>query len=307
MEIIEKQVVYESRKFCHGATIVVCENELICAWFAGEYEGHRESSIYLARGKQWSSISRVISSFETQGVACWNPVLFNHDKRLILFYKTGIMPSRWCGVKIESEDYGKNWSDPQKLPQGIVGPTKNKPLALAGNEFVCGSSRESPYWQIYMEYCDGKSWIKSPPLNDKSLFLIQPTITRCHSGKILALFRSSHDFIYQSYSSDDGKNWSLPQPTTLPNPNSGIDMVTLKSGDIAVAYNHSSKNRYPLSIAISSNEGCSWEHVIELESEPHKEGYSYPSIIQASDEKIHIVYSWKCRKIYHVVLDQSRF
>lgn len=306
MKIIKKQIVYESSKFCHGPTIVECEKDLICAWFTGEYEGHCKSSIYLARGKQWSSIREVISSRKTKSVACWNPVLFfTYDKQLILFYKTGIMPSRWCGMKIESRDCGKSWSEPQSLPSGIIGPTKNKPLKLTNNTFLCGSSRESPYWQIHMEHCDGKSWTKSPPLNDKSLFLIQPTITKCRSGKILALFRSSHNFIYQSHSYDSGKKWSTPQPTTLPNPNSGIDMVALKSGDIVVVYNHSSKNRYPLNVAISSNEGCSWKHVLELENEPHKEGYSYPSIIQDNNEKIHVVYSWKCCKIYHAVLSQG--
>ncbi|BBM83748.1 sialidase family protein [Candidatus Uabimicrobium amorphum] len=304
--MIAKTCIYETTDFCHAPTIVEYKpNQLACAWFAGKYEGHRESVIYFARHQNWSCRTAVISAQQTQKTPCWNPVLFSYNENILLFYKLGIMPSRWRGALTTSSDEGQNWSCPQNLPIGYIGPVKNKPLLLEKDIIMCGSSIESPAWQVHMEFFAKNSWRKTPPINETSLFLIQPTIVQCSSGKILALFRSGHGFIYASHSNDRGESWSSPTPTPLPNPNSGIDAVCLDNGKIVIVYNHSQQHRFPLNIAVSDDEGISWKTILQLEHEPHKVGYSYPSIIQSADKKIHIVYSWKCQKINYAVLDPS--
>ena len=304
--MINKKCVYETQEFCHAATIVEHkDNQLVCAWFAGKHEGHRESAIHMSYYPDWSKKTVVISEQQTQKTPCWNPVLFCYQQNILLFYKLGIMPSRWHGVLTTSNDEGKNWSRPHNLPDGYIGPVKNKPILVNNDIILCGSSVESPAWQVHMEFLQKDTWSKTPPINDPSLFLIQPAIVQCTSGKILALFRSAHGFIYASHSFDNGVSWSPPIPTKLPNPNSGIDAVHLNNGKILVVYNHSSQYRYPLNLAISYDEGISWKNILELESSPDKVGYSYPSIIQTTDRKIHIVYSWKCKKINHITFDLS--
>ena len=98
------------------------------------------------------------------------------------------------------------------------------------------------------------------------------------------------------------------EPTTLPNPNSGTDAVTLKDGRQLIVYNHVGKgeefwggSRSPLNVAIS-NDGKIWESLAVLETEPKME-FSYPSVIQSADGKVHITYTWKREKIKYVVLD----
>ena len=39
-------------------------------------------------------------------------------------------------------DAGKTWSKPQRLPEGIVGPIKNKPVQLANGDLLSPSSSE---------------------------------------------------------------------------------------------------------------------------------------------------------------------
>ena len=39
-----------------------------------------------------------------------------------------------------STDDGKTWSKPQRLPDGILGPIKNKPVQLEDGGILCGSS-----------------------------------------------------------------------------------------------------------------------------------------------------------------------
>jgi predicted neuraminidase len=89
----------------------------------------------------------------------------------------------------------------------------------------------------------------------------------------------------------------------LPNPNSGIDAVTLKDGRHLIVYNHTTQGRTPLNLAVS-RDGTAWSAPIVLESEPGE--YSYPAVIQTADGMIHVTYTWKRERIKHVVIDPGR-
>ena len=53
--------------------------------------------------------------------------------------------------------------------------------------------------------------------------------------------------------------------------------------------------RTPLDVAISKD-GQHWKHVLTLEDSPINQ-YSYPAVIQGTDGKIHIVYTWRRQRI----------
>ena len=89
----------------------------------------------------------------------------------------------------------------------------------------------------------------------------------------------------------------------LPNPDAGIDGVTLNDGRHVLVYNPTTRGRTPLSVAISSD-GKTWRPLATLESQPGE--YSYPAVIQTRDGKIHVTYTWKRERIKHAVLDVSK-
>jgi predicted neuraminidase len=89
----------------------------------------------------------------------------------------------------------------------------------------------------------------------------------------------------------------------LPNPNSGIDAVTLARGQHLLVYNHSTKERSPLNVAVSSD-GREWKAALVLESGSGE--FSYPAVIQTRDGLVHITYTWKRLRIKHVVLDPDK-
>lgn len=93
--------------------------------------------------------------------ACWNPVLFQiPGGDLILFYKIGLNVGDWTGWLVRSKDGGKTWSKREALPEGFLGPIKNKPEYINGR-IICPSSREGKGgWRIHFEYSDdkGKTW-----------------------------------------------------------------------------------------------------------------------------------------------------
>ncbi len=195
---------------------------------------------------------------------------------------------------------------PKRLPDGIIGPAKDKPILLSNGSILSPSSTEDNGAQIHFETStdNGQSWTKTDSLNDgKDVRLIQPTLLDHGKGLIQYLCRNREGNIYQGWSTDNGKTWDTPSPTDLPNPNSGIDAVQLKDGRSLLVYNHSPDSRSPLNIAISPD-GKTWKPVIALENADAQ--FSYPAVIQTSDGLVHITYTWKRKSIAHVVIDPSR-
>jgi predicted neuraminidase len=313
--ILNSEFIFETAPFpsCHASTICQSKEGLVAAWFGGKREGADDVGIWLSRrdDKGWSAPVEVATGKGADGKAlpCWNPVLFQQpDGPLILFYKVGPNPDAWWGMSKTSDDGGATWSKEISLPKGFLGPIKDKPVLLKDGVILCPSSTEDHGWQIHMEFFRPKwnvgTWDKTDALNDtKTTGLIQPTVL-IHGDELQLLCRSRQKFIYQSWSKDGGKTWTPPTATDLPNPNSGIDAVTLKDGRSLVIYNHTPRGRSPLNIAVSKD-GKSWKNILTLEDQPGE--YSYPAIIQSSDGLVHVTYTWKRQKVKHVVIDPKLF
>src|SRR5258707_14505606 len=132
-----------------------------------------------------------------------------------------------------SDDRGKTWQTPRRLPEGILGPIKNKPLQLPNGDILCPTSTEGSGWRVHFERTSdlGKTWQATAPINDgKEISAIQPSILFHKDARLQAIGRTRQGKIYQVWSEDGGKTWGRMTLTALPNPNSGTDAVTLKDG-----------------------------------------------------------------------------
>ena len=302
---------------CHASTIVETAGGLVAAWFGGEYERHPEVKIWVSRhvGGAWTPPVAVADGVQPDGkpLPTWNPVLFKpRTGPLMLFYKVGPSPSEWWGMVLTSTDDGRTWSKPARLPDGILGPIKNKPVQLASGVIVSGSSTENDGWRVHMERStdQGRTWQATPPLNDgKTIGAIQPTLLVHKNGALQAIGRTRNDRIFTTSSQDEGVHWDPLSLTDLPNPSSGIDAVTLKDGRFLLVYNHtqkSSRDRGILNVAVSAD-GQVWQAALVLEDEPGDHaGFSYPAVIQTADGMVHITYTWKRTRVRHVVIDPAR-
>jgi predicted neuraminidase len=208
-----------------------------------------------------------------------------------------------------SDDGGLTWSRPRRLPDGILGPIKNKPVQLPNGDLLCPSSSEGHGWRVHFERTSdlGKTWQATPPVNDgKEIGAIQPSILFHPGGRLQALGRTRQGRLFEVWSEDSGKTWGKMTLLSLPNPNSGTDAVTLKDGRQLLAYNHSNQRRNPLNAAVSSD-GVKWQAALVLEDEPGAQnGFAYPAVIQTGDGRVHITYTWKRQRIRHVVLDPGQ-
>jgi alpha-L-rhamnosidase len=151
----------------------------------------------------------------------------------------------------------------------------------------------------------GRTWSATSPINDgKEIGAIQPSILFHKNGRLQAVGRTRQSRIFQVWSEDNGLTWGKMTLTSLPNPNSGTDAVTLRDGQHLLVYNHSTKGRSPLNVAVSGN-GEDWQAALTLEDEPGKQ-FSYPAVIQTADGLVHITYTWKRERIKHAVLDPAK-
>ena len=326
---------------CHAATIAETRKGLVAAWFGGTKERNPDVCIWVSRkdkgASQWTEGIKVAEGIQndTLRYACWNPVLYQvPGGDLLLFYKVGPSPSKWKGWLIRSADAGINWSKPHALPEGYLGPIKNKPVLLSNGTLLCPSSTEGSGWKVHFELTpdEGKTWKmvgpvaagnvptvkggefsekasdKNPPPGGQA---IQPSILFHKDGSLQALCRSQNRAILETWSTDNGLTWSPLTPTALPNNNSGTDAVTLTDGRQLLVYNHvlpppgqAKGARSPLNVALSLD-GKTWYAAMVLESDTLGQ-YSYPSVIQTADGLVHIVYTWRRKKIKHVVIDPSK-
>ncbi len=323
--IITQEFIYEIKDAktpqCHASTVAASGDVIVTAWFGGTEEKNDDVGIWVSRkvGNKWSEPIEVVNGVQEDGsrFPCWNPVLFQpKNSPLILFYKVGPNPQKWWGLYLTSNDNGKTWSEPTRLPEGIYGPIKNKSVQLANGDILSPTSTEHDGWKVQIERSRdlGKTWTSTGDLNDGVEFgAIQPAILFHPNNILQILSRTENEVITDSWSYDNGKTWSKMKSLGLPNPNSGIDAVTLRDGRHLLVYNPTKKNwgdRVPLTVAIS-NDGKIWNDFLELESVTNpetteEEEYSYPSIIQTDDVLVHIVYTWNRKTVKYVVLDPTK-
>ncbi len=321
------EFVYDAAPYpqAHASTIVETRaGTIAAAWFGGTHERNPDVEIWFARrgASGWATPVSVANGVQPDGtrLPTWNPVLFQApDGPLMLFYKVGPDPQRWWGMVVTSADDGRSWSKPKPLPDGILGPIKNKPVVLANGDWLSPSSREQADgggWSLHFERSRdrGRSWTRVEVPDPQHRFdAIQPSLLTLPDGGLEAVARTRQGVVAATFSADGGRTWSALMAVDLPNPNSGTDAVTLKNGRQLIVYNHAAHARktpgkgvrYPINIGLS-DDGVRWRSILVLEDRPVANGYAYPAVIQTRDGLVHITYTWDRRRIRHVVLDPAR-
>lgn len=324
--IVTEEFVFTEASFpeCHASTICETSRGLVVAWFGGTEEKNKDVGIWVSHheGDAWSEPREWANGVQHTQLRypCWNPVLFQtpDDGPTLLFFKVGPDPRRWWGEWMISRDQGRTFRHQRRLPEQIDGPVRCKPILLKdGKTLLSGCSIEYDGWRVHFEktsLVDGLPhgvWQRIGPINEKDNFnAIQPTFLQHDDGRLQVLCRTQEGVVATSFSHDAGQTWTKLEAASLPNPNSGVDVVTLQDGRHLLIYNHLGAGksgwgrRGLLNLAIS-DDGLTWRKVAVLEMEQGAE-FSYPAIIQAGDGLVHMSYTWKRQRIKHVVLDPAR-
>ena len=321
---------------CHASTIVALKNgELMAAWFGGTKEGAPDVEIWGARrvNGKWTA---PVELEREAGFPSWNPVLFHtRDGRLWLYYKVGPSPSQWAAGRMVSDDEGKTWSKGERLPAGLLGPIRAKPLVLDDGTIVSGSSVEAhETWAAWVERStdSGKTWAKIGPITispevdaaepaaadppkdapgwaadkgpRKYVGIIQPSVISLGSKhlRLYARSRTMASKVAVADSMDDGMTWTQARFIDVPQNNSGLDVVALKDGRVVMLFNNTTVGRTPLNLAVSTD-GEHFRVFATLEDTVGQ--YSYPALIQAPDGSLEMTYTWQRKSIKYAHLPLS--
>ena len=160
LRVVSHESIFTTAPFssCHASTVLETEHGIIAAWFGGTVEGNSDVCIYssIFSNSVWSEPVVVADGIitDTERYPCWNPVLYRMSNgKIVLFYKVGPSPQEWWGAYKISSDEGMSWGMKTLLPDGCLGPIKNKAFTLPNGKVLYPSSVEyaSNTWRVFME------------------------------------------------------------------------------------------------------------------------------------------------------------
>jgi len=181
------------------------------------------------------------------------------------------------------------------LMRRIGWQTYNKPVFLGDGRMVLPLYSDG-FWNSLMAITDdgGKTWSFSEPII--GVMNIQAAIASASDGDLVIYMRDNGPppkRMHTSHSSDRGETWAPVTYSELPNPGSGVDLVTLENGNWLIVYNNVESGRNSLAVSISDDEGKTWRwtRIIERDVGENATTSHYPAVIQANDGSVHVVFS----------------
>lgn len=195
-----------------------------------------------------------------------------------------------------SEDEGLTWSDPVKcitdrpgyfvLNNSRVIQLDNgrllMPVALHESKVASDSDLElqfNNYGKLFCYYSDdnGLNWKRKSMVEvPHGIMAQEPGLVELKDGRIMMYIRTNSGVQFASFSRNKGKKWSKAVPTNIPTPLSPATIVRIPSTqDLLLVWNNNGvkKSAYggkrtPFNVAISKNEGVTWENVKTLHDDP---------------------------------------
>ncbi|MHC4547523.1 MAG: sialidase family protein [Planctomycetota bacterium] len=303
----------------HSATAVrLSDGRLLAAWFGGSEEGAPDVAIYAAAwDRGWSAPWRILDRERAQRDLgryidrLGNPVLSREGEgRLRLVFVTTSLGG-WSTSALNtavSPDGGATWSRARRLvtsPLLNLGTlVRNAPLAHADGSLVLPVSHElvSVLGET-VRLVDGR--VRGRSRISRETSSLQPALVSLDARRAVAfLRRQPPGRLLRSETRDGGRTWSAPTELALPNPEAAIAALRLPDGRLLLAYNHTEHGRGDLSLAVSADEGQSWRRVHVVENEADEE-FSYPYLLHGDGGVVHLLYTWKRRRIKHVRFNQA--
>lgn len=239
----------------HAANLAYLpDGTLTCVWFGGTMEGMGDISVYLSRlapgSERWSPAEQLS---DDAAKSEQNPLLFvAPDGKVWLLYTSQTSGNQDGSVvkRRISSDGGKSFGPVETLCD-VPGTFVRQPIIVNGlGEWLLPLFRcvkiEGQRWTGDADFASvlisddgGASW----SMHDvpDSMGAVHMNIVPLGGDDMVAFYRHRFaEHVLRSVSADGGRNWSAPVPTNLPNNNSSVQAVRLRSGEIAIVYNHSS-------------------------------------------------------------------
>ena len=325
----ERRLSDQVTKEVHAATLAQsADGALHAFWYGGTREGAKDVAIYGAqfdhRREVWSSSRVVVTREETQQALhryikkVGNPVVALHEGQLALFY-VSVSVGGWAGsaINVKWSSDGITWGRPYRL---ITSPFLNISTLVKSNaiHFQQGHLGLPVYHEFIRKFGELIELDADNRVVDKQRLSwgdesLQPVVLLQddqHAQTYLRYGGEDPQMMLLSETDNAGRSWGHPVKTTLPNPNAAIAGHRIRSGPLANAiimvFNNAVHARNRLSLAISQDEGRSWQVFHDVEYDPDQEArFAYPYLYQSTTGRYHLLYTYKRLYIKHVEFNDA--
>jgi predicted neuraminidase len=306
----QAQLIFKpNQKFprCHSSSISgLPDGSLLAVWWNGSQEGGKDLVIRFSRRPPGEGVwTPPIIVGDSPGLTEGNPVFVHPPGREVwLLYRSGLP---WVKLmRTTSSNMGVTWSEPEIFLNEPGWSLRNRSINLTNGDIIIPIMRR----EVSAFLCSsdgGANWEKSEPITSEPRNN-EPGLFQRSDGSLLTFMRHynrelDRRFLWRSESFDRGRTWSQATPTTIPNPSSAIELLKLKNGHVLLAFNDSREKRTPLCLALSLDDGQSWSSKRVLEDAPGR--FSYPSMFQSGDGRIHLSYTFRRKSVKHVEVNEA--
>ncbi|MEF2245156.1 sialidase family protein [Paenibacillus sp. IITD108] len=131
---------------------------------------------------------------------------------------------------------------------------------------------------------------------------VEPVTVELPDGRVWMIIRTQTGRLYESYSTDQGETWSVPEPTPFFASNAPAGIVRLKDDRLLMCWNHSkcepishgvSYSRQSLVAAIRDHDGkwSGYREIVHLSQEEHENhSVCYPWLSELGDGNVLVGY-----------------
>jgi hypothetical protein len=254
-----------------------------------------DANAYLAgrysydQGITWSTEDHIIIPNEGKKNIMSVSLLRLNDGRIALFYLRKNSEVDGIPMMRISTDEAKTWSAPKQCITDIPGyyvmnndrviQLKNGRILLPVAQHGRPESDDYSIGRLLCYYSDdnGLNWKRGNEIeNPEKVTSQEPGVVALNDGRIMLFCRTKSGVQYISYSNDDGENWSTLKPSNIVSPLSPASIERIpQTGDLLMTWNNNQKalrggnKRTPFNLAISKDEGDTWEKIKPIESDPN--------------------------------------
>jgi sialidase-1 len=275
-----------------GDIIALRDGHLLACWSrfyggaADNAQAHIAARVSSDGGRTWGEPFVLQENVGDENVMSGSFLRERESRDILLFY--GVKNST-TDMKFHcrrSADEGQSWGEPVVVTASDVYHVMNnaRVIQLSSGRILAPVEWTPEVWsarehiRTVMFYSDdgGRSWARAPGEVDvPKRGAMEPGVVELRDGRLLQIIRTQLGQVYKSYSSDGGLTWGEPEPlgVAAPEAPSTIERIPT-TGHLVLFYNPTVDlnadhcgTRCPLSVAISRDEGMTWEHTADLETD----------------------------------------
>ncbi|MBD3421935.1 MAG: hypothetical protein GF398_17630 [Chitinivibrionales bacterium] len=347
--------------FAHNPVITEWRpGKFALTFYYAVYEEGENQDLYVTydHGSGWAAPYMLANNDDLGTEAIYNPVIWQpkRDPDANMYLYTRINTASANGLAASSGDGGTTWSKLASLPRlpngtvlkdwnstvnRYVGPNNNAPLELPNGDVLFGTATEvgvkqmyghiekAPYGNYDGKNASGGNWQYWPIRGGGApSAIIQPSFLVLSGDfrKLASTWRAGIGGpVWAALSHDGGKTWRGWSNVAQDGQHRGQSSVTLDNGWHVLCGEGSGRSNIKVSVCPPNkpvNQRSSWQLVLTLQH-GDRSGGAYPTIIQAADRKVHLVYrshwsiaaykppKWKDAitdeyRISHVILDPDK-